>query len=226
MKEKLLRRLVSAISTFSLLFNSLFTPLAVLAQEASPTSEPTPTTIEETASPSAEPTVEATISATTEPTKVPGETILPTENPTQEPTQQTQEEQVQTNEPTGSSPSSTTSPSPEVKAVTTENVELDAIILDNTKSTSLNEFDFSIQQDGSATLITDKADYAPTDTALITGNGFVPNKEYTIEITSTTGNFKFSDKVTSDESGGLFYPYQLDGTYRPDYKVEVKNINS
>ncbi|AKM82870.1 hypothetical protein A2422_02770 [Candidatus Woesebacteria bacterium RIFOXYC1_FULL_31_51] len=223
MKEKLLRRLVSAISTFSLLFNSLFTPLAVLAQEASPTSEPTPTTIEETASPSAEPTVEATISATTEPTKVPGETILPTENPTQEPTQQTQEEQVQTNEPTGSSPSSTTSPSPEVKAVTTENVELDAIILDNTKSTSLNEFDFSIQQDGSATLITDKADYAPTDTALITGNGFVPNKEYTIEITSTTGNFKFSDKVTSDESGGLFYPYQLDGTYRPDYKVEVKS---
>ncbi|MDO8341252.1 MAG: hypothetical protein Q7T59_04715, partial [Candidatus Woesebacteria bacterium] len=235
MKEKFFRRFLSTVSGFSLLFNSLFAPLTVLAQEVSPTPEPTPTTIEETASPSAEPTVEATISptseptteaiisATVEPTQVPGETILPTENPTQEPTQQTQEEQVQTNEPTSSSPSPTSSPTPEVKTVTAENTELNVSLLNDTKSTSLNEFDFSIQQDGSATLITDKADYAPTDTALITGNGFVPNKEYTIEITSTTGNFKFSDKVTSDESGGLFYPYQLDGTYRPDYKVEIKS---
>jgi uncharacterized repeat protein (TIGR01451 family) len=235
MKEKFFRRFLSTVSGFSLLFNSLFAPLTVLAQEVSPTPEPTPTTIEETVNPSpeptaeatisptSEPTTEATISATVEPTQVPEESVLSTESPTQEPTQQTQEEQVQTNEPTSLSPSSTSSPTPEVKTVTAENTELNVSLLNDTKSTSLNEFDFSIQQDGSATLITDKADYAPTDTALITGKGFLPNKEYTIEITSTTGNFKFSDKVTSDESGGLFYPYQLDGTYRPDYKVEVKN---
>lgn len=225
MNEKLLKRFISVVSTFSLLANSYIAPLAVLAQELSPTPEPTPI-VEETTSSTTEPTQipEETISPTTEPTQTPEETVLPTEVSAEVKTEQT-EEPTQSNESVDSSPTAISSTTPEVGVVTTENTELNVNLLENTSSTSINEFDFSIQQDGSATLITDKADYAPTDTALITGSGFLPNKEYTIEITSTTGNFLFSDKVTSDESGGLFYTYQLDGTYRPDYKVEVKDGN-
>jgi len=73
-------------------------------------------------------------------------------------------------------------------------------------------------------LFTDKNDYSPSDIVSIAGSGFIPNTEYEIVITSETGNFRFSDTVTSDESGGLFYSYQLDGTYRPNYLVEVTDL--
>ncbi|OGM87387.1 hypothetical protein A2616_01265 [Candidatus Woesebacteria bacterium RIFOXYD1_FULL_33_11] len=199
-----MKKFLSVLASVSLLINSLFAPLTAIAQEVSPTPEPTPTTIEETATAIAE----ATIDPTTEPTQesIPTETPVESVSPT--PTVETL---------VLSTPMPTSEP--------VQSVELNAVILENTNSETVEEYDFSSNDYSSASLITDKADYAPTDTVLITGNGFIPNKEYGIEITSSTGNFKFSDKVTSDESGGLFYAYQLDGTYRPDYKVEIRDGN-
>ncbi len=158
--------------------------------------------------------------ATTEPTPIVEETPAPTVEatpiPSEEPTPTVEVTPSPTTEVTGDA---------SVEASTTESTQETT----TTETTlTLPEPDLSSPQEETSaqlnpTLTTDKADYAPTGTVLITGKDFSPNTEYTIEITSDTGNFKFSDTVTSDESGGLFYSYQLDGTYRPDYKVEIKN---
>jgi len=239
-----MKKIVSIIAAFSLLLNSFYVPVVAIAQELSPTPEPTPIA-ESTETPvvTTEPSIQPTEVPISEPTPIetPIETItpIPTETPTEvatvtpepsvSPTPEPAAEEPQINEQNSvgseNTDSSIPSPSstPEVKNETSKNVELKAVILENTDSETVEEYDFSSSEYSSATLITDKADYAPTDTVLITGSGFTPNKEYGIEITSDTENFKFSDKVTSDESGGLFYAYQLDGTYRPNYKVEVKD---
>jgi hypothetical protein len=95
-------------------------------------------------------------------------------------------------------------------------------ILENTLADSIDEDAVTVASDGSAVLTTDKADYAPTDTVLLTGNGFLANTSYIIEITSETGNYLFSDVVVTDSKGELVYTHQLDGTYRPFYHAEVK----
>ena len=228
MRKKLLDSLFSVVALFSLLVNSLSAPLSVYAQEVTP--EPTPI-VEETPTPTPteEPTItpevtptpteEATPTPTEEVTPTPMEEVTPTPTPTETQTTQTdsQPSDNQSTEPE-------TTPIPEVAVEETqEQGVVDAVILHNTSAASIDEFDFDYQTDGSATLTTDKADYSPMDTVLITGTGFTPNETYTLEITSDTGNFKFSDRVTSDESGNLFYSYQLDGTMRPLYKVEVKD---
>lgn len=202
MRKSFLNKFFVSLASLSLLFNSLVAPLAVYAED-----QATPTPI---ASP--EPSAEE---GTPEPTGIPTPVEEPT--PSEEPISTPSPEPVVTalNEAT---------PTPTVTVEEPkENGHLEAIILSDTKADSISEFDLSYQTEGSATLQTDELDYAPTDTVLVTGIGFSPNKEYGIEITSDTGNFKFSDRVASDESGNLFYSYQLDGTYRPDYKVEVKD---
>ena len=228
MSQKLLNRLFSAVAAFSLLVNSFSAPLAVYAQNATDSALTQDTqTPSETPTPTEEPTItpEATPTPTEEVTPTPTieETVTPT--PEEQPAQQTESQpsqdsqSSQTQEVTGEP-----TPTPEVSVEETqEQGVVDAVVLHNTSATSIDEFDFDYQTDGSATLTTDKADYFPTDTVLITGTGFTPNETYSLEITSDTGNFKFSDRVTSDESGNLFYSYQLDGTYRPDYKAEIKN---
>jgi hypothetical protein len=92
------------------------------------------------------------------------------------------------------------------------------------KDVSAPSIDLNTVLEGSATLATDKADYAPTDTALITGSNLLPDTAYTLTIssndkpsTSTTVN------VTSDDKGIFAYAYQLDGNYRPNYKAELKD---
>jgi len=75
-------------------------------------------------------------------------------------------------------------------------------------------------------LFTDKTDYAPTDSALISGSSFVPNSIYTIVISSSDNppvNYIHSILTSSD--GKFTYMYQLDGNYRPNYLVEVKDIS-
>src|SRR4030042_2520018 len=115
------------------------------------------------------------------------------------------------------------------------NETIDASVLSGTSETEpssqnpeslLPQADLTSSQDETSAqlvpnLLTDKADYSPTDTILITGNQFTPNTTYDIVITSETGNYRFSDRVTSNESGSVFYTYQLDGTYRPNYLVEI-----
>lgn len=72
------------------------------------------------------------------------------------------------------------------------------------------------------TLFTDKDDYAPTEIAIITGTGFTPNTQYFLHITAN--NLDQTYIIFSDENGEFTYSYQLDGTYRPDYQVEAKDI--
>src|SRR3990172_6081203 len=251
MKKEVLKKIFSGIAAAALLINSLIAPLTVLSQEAvsvpveetviddeitpTPVESPTPTPEEVLPSPSpeSEPTVEITpiqdeITPTPEevtPTPVEDE-LTPTPDATTN-----SEEGEESNAPDTSTEGDNstnesenpTEPTPTVIPVESEEGTLSAVIIEDTLAESVSEFDFEYQESTSAQLITDKPDYAPTDTVVIFGSGFTPDEEYTLEITSETGNFKFSDTVTSDESGSIFYTYQLDGTYRPLYLVEAIN---
>jgi uncharacterized repeat protein (TIGR01451 family) len=73
----------------------------------------------------------------------------------------------------------------------------------------------------SASLSTDKGDYSPTEKATITGSNLLPLYQYTLEITAQ--DLSFSTQVLTDASGSFVYEYQLDGTFRPEYKAEVKD---
>jgi hypothetical protein len=72
-----------------------------------------------------------------------------------------------------------------------------------------------------AVLFTDKADYSPTDTALIFGKDFSPNTIYSLLITSD--NLSTTVSVSSDATGSFAYSYTLDGTYRPNYLVTASD---
>lgn len=68
-------------------------------------------------------------------------------------------------------------------------------------------------------LDTDKEDYSPEETVIITGTGFAPNAIYTIVVTRPDGSVVIgdgsftpgSDKVLTDDSGNFTYNYILDG---------------
>jgi hypothetical protein len=125
--------------------------------------------------------------------------------------------------------SSDSSPPQEVLGATDENGHISTKILEETNAASVDKFidtfDLSANEvDGlSAKLFTDKADYAPTDTAIITGTGFLPEHTYRIIITSD--NLTFKDTFKTDDNGEFIYTYQLDGKYRPLYFVEIKDGN-
>lgn len=122
--------------------------------------------------------------------------------------------------PSSSEPTPTATPAPSL-APTTPTV-LDATVIPFTDSSSIDQFDLSVNESGSATLSTDKLDYAPTDTALITGAGFKANTTYSLTVSSSdTPATSTTVAVTTDAKGDLFYAYQLDGNYRPNYKVDV-----
>ncbi len=99
------------------------------------------------------------------------------------------------------------------------------MILDNVKADTLN-LD-SIDPSTSATLTTDKADYAPTDTAVITGTGFKSNHTYDLTIKSDDSPaISTTVEITTDDQGAFIYAYQLDGNYRPNYQVIVTNTSA
>jgi uncharacterized repeat protein (TIGR01451 family) len=202
------------------------TPEPTAAVELTPTPEPTITV-----DPSPTPTVVEEITPTPEVSPTPTEEILPTVTPTDTPTptETTQLESQPNAPPSGeSTPSdSNSSPSspnpsnpPEVPSLPSGH--LSALVISNTAAVSIDNLDLEVTAEGSAVLTTDKLDYAPTDTVLITGSGFIANQDYTLLITGTD-NFSFSDKVTADSIGNLVYSYQLDGTYRPNYQAVAKD---
>ncbi|MGA2911227.1 MAG: chitobiase/beta-hexosaminidase C-terminal domain-containing protein [Candidatus Levyibacteriota bacterium] len=81
-----------------------------------------------------------------------------------------------------------------------------------------------VVSEGSASLTTDKPDYAPTDTALITGSNLLPNTAYTLTISSTDNPPTSKNiSVASDANGVFAFAYQLDGNYRPNYQAELKD---
>ena len=66
---------------------------------------------------------------------------------------------------------------------------------------------------------TDKTDYSPSETVIITGSNFVPVQLYAIPVirpdgTIVTGDGSFTqgwDNITADENGAFTYNYMLDG---------------
>lgn len=232
---RLRRKFVALLSLFSLTLNifqpvifafALATPVSAETVSESPSPEPS-TSPEPSESP--EPTLAPAPEPSPEPTSTPDATLEP--SPSVEPTSTPSPtdpavpdesappvEPVQDSLPAPPTDETTPTPGPEL------NESLDIAILDHTSASSIEEFDLEVTETGSATLSTDKLDYAPTDTALITGAGFLAHTIYTLTISSeddpTTST---TVEVTTDESGTLFYAYQLDGIYRPNYKVDARD---
>ena len=227
---KLRRKLFSILSLFSFTFN-IFQPalialtqipVAAAEEEVATTPLPTPT-LSPTPAPSVEPTTDPSpsldiiLSPSPSPSLSPEPTIEPSVAPDPSPTN--------TPAPSDSSPAppsaaealaEDSSPAPNLDE------QLNIIIVDNTAASSIEEFDLTITETGSATLSTDKVDYSPTDTALITGAGFLANTSYSLTISSSDDPATSTTiTVTSDADGTIFYAYQLDGIYRPNYKVEA-----
>ncbi|BCX14686.1 MAG: hypothetical protein KatS3mg088_369 [Patescibacteria group bacterium] len=194
------------------------TPVVENQPQQTETSTPQPTeSVAETSTPnpSVSPSLEPSPAPSLEPSPI---NNLQTETPTPTATPAQEVLGADTN---------TTTPFPSTPASEDKNKDahINAVVLSDVSASSIDEADLSyLESATSATLRTDKFDYSPTDAVVITGEGFAPNTEYELVITSGTGNFRFSDRVTSDESGGLFYTYQLDGTYRPEYKAEVFDL--
>lgn len=236
-----MRKFLSFFTSLILVSTSILQPLAILAPQAiaqedlttlqvSPTTtanptvtpEATPTetiapTPSETPAPtplsSASPTVTPEPTETPTPTPTTGETVTP--SPTSQPT------------PTPTEPPKETDPPDEGQILdgvsttaTSEQGELHTVILKNVEAVSLN-LD-SIDPSTSATLTTDKADYAPTDTALISGSGLTPNTSYSLTVSSADDPATTTTvQITTETDGTFVYAYQLDGTYRPNYTVKV-----
>ena len=248
MKRKLGDRIISLILSFNLVFNNLtpFVSLAtVRAQDVtpeptaeatvSPTVDPTPTlevSPTESVSPTVEPTQDVTPTETVDVTPTVYVTPVEETTPTEEPTLAPEEAPSVPSPPSdnnGSSGGSSAYPTPEMSvepspspSPTPEVFQSSALI--GTVETQVVE-SYSCRADSlNGCLITDKADYAPTDVAVITGYGFAPNTSYTLRVYSTdepaTDN---SYQITTDSNGSFTYSYQLDGNYRPNYTVELKD---
>lgn len=249
--QKLQKKFVAIWSLFSLSLNIIqpafvaltlgpaLTPLSVQAQVVDePSPEPSSDPVVE---PAPEISPEPTVEPSSDPSPSPDASLEPT--PTVEPSQESTieptpaPEATQTNPPVSedSSPAppqseaeipsaveglSTFSPSPISSPDLNESLAI--TVIDQAEASSIDEFDFTVNESGSAVLATDKPDYAPTDTALITGSGFLVNTTYTLTVSSSDEPATSTTvEVTTDENGDLYYAYQLDGIYRPNYLVEV-----
>ncbi|MFH0749833.1 MAG: SdrD B-like domain-containing protein [Candidatus Gottesmanbacteria bacterium] len=237
-RRLLFQKTVSLITGFLLVFQSLtpgfFIASQVAAQDATVTETPTPTPV-----------------ITPEPTQIvePTQTPTPAIEPTQEITPTPTEEVTPTIEPTTPTPENTPSdppketgppaddkkgeildgvstesptPVPTITPIQPETGEIQATILKNIAAPTL-DLD-GVNPDGSAQLSTDKADYAPTDTAIITGTDFTPGRTFQLIISSQDEPAtSITADVTADEKGNFIYAYQLDGNYRPNYSVTIKS---
>lgn len=141
-------------------------------------------------------------------------TVSATSSDTSTPTPTSQPESLTT---PASTPSESPNPTP------TEEV-LGAVVLQDTSASSL-QLKLGVNNEITLTSLTsDKVDYAPTDTALIYGSNLAPSTTYTLLISSTDEPLvNFQTSITTDNSGEFIYAYQLDGIYRPNYSMLLKD---
>jgi len=129
-------------------------------------------------------------------TPIAEQTITPTETPTPTPVPET---------------------NGDLNTYVAQNVEADSVDLNSIDPENAEQ---------TAQLATDKADYAPTDTAIITGTGFITGQTYILKIFSTDSPPVTTEvEVTADENGQFVYAYQLDGTFRSNYTVAAKTLS-
>lgn len=227
-----MRKFFSFIATSAILLNTFYAPLTAIAQEITPSPAPTP---EATSTP--DPSPEISPLPTEDPTPIPSETpanlatptveptVVPEETSTPAPTDQAIEPQdpesnhTTTSPPESSSPESSDTPIPTfTPVVTDQNAEV------TTQVVVKELFPETVQENSIVKLITDKLDYAPTEIAIITGSGFTPGKTYSLTVSSTDDPATSTTvDVTASGDGEFTYEYQLDGNYRPNYSVEVKD---
>lgn len=192
-------------------------PSSIYAQEAT-LQDSTPSATEPTITPTQtdDPllTPTATLTPTLEVTPVPAET---TPTPTPQTENVGQPYAPPADEQTPAPESSPTAEPPPLEAPSIETV------IPNTSADSIENLNLEPVEVNSASLITDKADYAPIDTAVTTGSGFP--KEDEIRLIITADDYHFETSVTTDSEGTFIYAYQLDGTYRPLYKVEARDLS-
>ena len=247
--RKFYKKLGALICNLSLVLNCFLPYLAAAApayaEEPTPTPSPTITetpavepTIEPTitANPTVEPTLEPTVVPTEEPTITPTvtaiePTLVPEATPTPEITVAPSEDNNQSSDSNNNNssgnntsnsnnssstptvaPSPTATPAPSFMAAAGE---IDTTVVPNNscRTDLLNPI-----------IGTDKADYSPTEIAIITGHGFLPNTDYKLKITSD--NLDQTYNIKSDSTGDFTYSYQLDGTYRPNYLVQIFDLSS
>lgn len=227
-----MKKFLSFIATSAILLNSFYAPLTAIAQEISPTPEPTP---EATSTPEPTQTPEATIAPSEEPTVTPEATpteiasptpeiiVPPTDTgspePTEEAGQETQPQAPESNPTTTSPPEDSSTIEPAFTPVVTDEnavVSTEVIVTEMIPETLL--------ENNVIKLITDKLDYSPTEMAIISGSGFIPEKTYSLTVSSTDDpTTSTTVDITADGNGEFTYGYQLDGNYRPNYLVEVKD---
>jgi hypothetical protein len=87
------------------------------------------------------------------------------------------------------------------------------------------------QQEPTATptVVTDKPDYSPEETVIITGSGFTPYEWYDIPVIRPNGDIVVKegdlfvpgwDRVQADENGGFVYHYILNGILGVSLRLE------
>lgn len=222
------------------------TPAPEVSQEASPTPTIDQSQSTETPTPTPAPTDQITPTETATPvpeqiteTPTPTETLIidatpipandssppsdnSSNNPSTDDTNSSDNNSSNNSTPT-ESPTILSTPTTTV-ASDTKDDQINAIILKNISAPSI-DLD-AVEESGSATLTTDKTDYAPTDTALIMGSNLNPNTTYSLTISSSDNPATSTTvDVTTDDKGVFAYAYQLDGNYRSNYKVELKDAS-
>ncbi|MDP3974024.1 MAG: hypothetical protein Q8P92_04290 [Candidatus Daviesbacteria bacterium] len=228
--HKIYQSILSFFTTLLVVFQSVM-PSVAYAQEATDSAiVETPTQVEESISQTEysedltvipSPSPESVIVEVTEPTATP----IAEDQTTKESNEITEgqpnapPDSKQTSDETLSTPTPTDQP---VLETIINTGQLSTYILENTDADSL-ELDLSAQDLTSATLTTDRGDYAPTDTAVIAGSDFP--KDTQLRLIITADNYRLEDSVSTDANGSFTYLYQLDGTYRPLYFVEAYDLS-
>lgn len=218
-KKSILNKCFSFLATFMLLLQSVtpyfFLSSPVYAQSEEPVVEVAPA--EESAPAATENTSEGALES-----EVPPATETPTEAAAETTESEPTVEVVSTSEvsTTSETSESTVAPEPEGEesAVTGD---LSVSTIDSFELNSTDQvYDSSLVVSG--TLSTDKADYAPTEQAIITGSDLEPKTTYLLRVSSSDPPaVNHEANVTTDDNGSFMYIYQLDGTYRPNYLVEL-----
>jgi uncharacterized repeat protein (TIGR01451 family) len=205
MKNKLLHKVFSVVASLSLLANSFLVPVSVLAQEVVDN-----TTQEETQTPVPEPTVDAT--------PIPLEELVPAPDDVEVTPIPTEELVLVDATVEADVSQSAAALEPEV----IEDIPL------------LPESDIEAAEEESSAQLTpsvstDKADYAPTETVVISGNDYPIYSDLAIRITwpdgvirSSAGEIDATDTILTDEIGSFIALYDLRGEGQEgEYLVEI-----
>jgi cysteine-rich repeat protein len=158
---------------------------------------------------------------TPQPSLTPTPTYAP---PTSTPTEIPTPTEVVTIPPVEVTQVVTETPTPTPTVVEPEHTETLTVVVQETTKQVEPSFLDTVLSTLLPFLFTDKPDYAPTEKAVISGKEFLPYSTYFITISSSDNPpVSFTDTLTTTEVGAFEYTYQLDGTYRPNYAVEVKD---